>query len=138
MRVFAHFPGVCLLPPCRLCFVGGGGGAAQALFWVAYIKKNMARYGEDAPEFYAYATFVIVTCAASSYLFDMCGPDKALCKGMYAMGLVVLLYVVLDTLLATPYHRNRSREYRRRVAIQIVLLAVVAALLSHRSLRRGW
>lgn len=86
--------------------------------------------------FYAYATFVMVACAASSYLLDMCGPDKLLCKSVYATGLAGLLYVVVDTLLDTTYTEYRSREDWRRLIIQVVLLAVIVALLSHKTLRQ--
>lgn len=98
----------------------------------------MEREGDNPPPgaFYAYATFVMVACAASSYLLDMCGPDKPLCKGVYATGLAGLLYVVVDTMMDTTYTGSRSREDWRRLIIQLVLLAVIVALLSHKTLRQ--
>lgn len=90
-----------------------------------------------AGAFYAYATFVMVACVASSYLLDMCGPDKPLCKGVYATGLAGLLYVVVDTMLDATYYASQSREDWRRLIIQLVLLAVIVALLSHKTLRQS-
>lgn len=90
---------------------------------------------EDGP-FYAYAVFVLVGCVASVHLFRACGPDKVLCKVLYAIGLAVLLYATLDTALQCSAPRKNARQRVRQLVIQLALLALVLALFTHKALWR--
>lgn len=80
---------------------------------------------------------MLVATIAGLHFFRTCGFSHVPCKALYALGLVVLLYVICDTALECSTSQRSVRQRVRQCVIQFALLAIVLALFTHGALWRG-